>query len=124
MTMREKRRFIRFEIAVKVTYCVQGEVRVEKTGITKDLSAGGMQLFTEEKIQTGSKLDLELFIPEALNPAHLSGIVLWSSEVGDAQKQSYSAGIEFGEIEEDNKNTFLKFLCDLMYKKIGKKVDL
>lgn len=119
--MREKRRFIRFEIALKVYYYVQRDPKTEKTGITRDVSAGGMQLVTQEKLETGSKVELKLFAPEAPNPIHLVGIVLWSNEITDAKKPSYSSGIEFGDVEEDNKNTFLKFLCDLMYEKIGKK---
>lgn len=118
--MREKRRFIRFEISLKVNYIVQKEPKTEKTGITKDVSAGGIQLLTEEQLSTGSRVDLKIFIPEALNPAHLNGIVMWSREVSAGKRLSYGAGIEFGEVEEDNKNTFLKFLCYLMYKKIGK----
>jgi len=118
--MRENRRFIRFDIALKVTYCVQKEPKFEKTGITSDMSAGGIRLLTEEKLETGSRVGLKIIIPEALNPAHLSGIVLWSEEAGGVKKVSYTAGIEFGSIEEDNKNTFLKFLCDLMYEKTGK----
>lgn len=119
--MREKRRFIRFEIALKVNYIVQRESKTEKTGITKDACADGIQLLTEEKLDTGSRVDLKMFIPEALNPAHLNGVVMWSREVSAGKELSYCAGIEFGDIEEDNKNTFLRFLCDLMYKKIGKK---
>lgn len=119
--MREKRRFIRFVITLKVNYYIQREPKVEKTGITRDVSVGGMQLLTEEKLETGSRVELRLIIPEALNPAHLAGTVLWSSEIAGEKKPSYAAGIEFGDIEEDNKNTFLRFLCDLMYGKIGKK---
>ncbi|NQT75485.1 MAG: PilZ domain-containing protein [Candidatus Omnitrophica bacterium] len=118
--MREKRRFIRFDITLKVTYAAQKAPRAEKTGIVKDVSAGGMQLLTEEKLETGSRLELKMIIPEALNPVHLNGTVLWSRDVSEGKKISYSAGIEFGKIEEDNKNTFLRFLCDLMYRKIGK----
>lgn len=118
--MREKRKFIRFNISLKTTYILQREPKVEKMGITKDVSAGGVQLLTEEKLNVGDKMGLKFFIPEALNPAHLNGIVLWSKLVSTGTKSSYSAGIEFIDIEEDNKNTFLKFLCDLMYRKIGK----
>jgi len=118
--MREKRKFIRFYISLKVRYILQREPKIEKTGITGDVSAGGIQLLTEERLEVGDKLELKFFIPEALNPAHLNGIVLWSKEVSSGKKPTYSAGIEFRDIEEDNKNTFLKFLCDLMYRKIGK----
>lgn len=118
--MREKRKFIRFGISLKVNYIVQKQPKTEKTGITKDVCAGGVQLVTEEKLNVGDKLELKFFTPEALNPAHLGGIVLWSKEASAGKKPSYSAGVEFRDIEEDNKNTFLKFLCDLMYRKIGK----
>ena len=124
--MKEKRRFIRFDISLKVNFIVQKkDLKLERTGITRDISAGGLQLLTEEKLESGNKLMLKVFIPGALNPAHLKGIVLWSKELSTSKGPSYGAGIEFGDVEEDNKNTFLRFLCDLMYKKIGKlsKID-
>ena len=118
--MREKRKFIRFEVSLKANYSIQKEPKVEKTGIVKDVSAGGVQLLTEQKVDVGNKIELKIFIPEALNPVHLSGIVLWSKESNPERGLSYQAGIEFGKIEEDNKNTFLRFLCGLMYKKTEK----
>ena len=122
--MREKRRFIRFEIALKVNYAIQSEPKIERTGMTKDVSSGGIQLLTEEKLIIGSRLQLKLFIPEALNPVHLNGVVLWSKEKTSGKKVSHGAGIEFGKIEEDNKNTFLRFLCNLMYRKIGQQATV
>lgn len=119
--MREKRRFIRFEISLKVNYTIQKEPKIEKTGITKDVSAGGIQLLSEDKISVGNKLELKIFIPEALNPVHLNGIAVWSQEANIERGRRFCAGIELGKIEEDNKNTFLKFLCDLMYRRIGEK---
>jgi len=114
--MREKRRFIRFEIALKTAYIVQKEPKIEKFGVTKDISAQGMQLLTSEKLEFGDKVDLKVFVPEALNPAHIKGVIVWSKELAEAAKgYSHSAGIDFEKIEEDNKNTFLKFLCSLMY---------
>jgi len=119
--MKEKRRFIRFDISLKVNFIIQKkDLKVEKTGITRDISAGGLQLLTEEKLESGNKLVLKVFIPGALNPAHLNGIVLWSKERSTGKGPSYGSGIEFRDVEEDNKNTFLRFLCDLMYKKVGK----
>jgi len=117
--MKEKRNFIRFDIPLKVHYTVQGDPKIVKTGITKDVSAGGVQLLTEEKIDIGNKIDLTVFIPEALNPVHLAGIAVWVKEIRSEEKSRYCTGIEFTKIEEDNKNTFLKFLCNLMYKKMS-----
>ncbi len=118
--MKEKRRFIRFALSSKIDYIVQKEPKVEKMGMTKNVSAEGMQLLTEEKLDTGKKIDFKIFTPDALNPVHLNGRILWSKEISKGEKLSYCSGIEFGKIEEDNKTTFLKYLCDMMYKKIGK----
>ena len=116
--MREQRRFIRFEIVLKVDYLVKEEKKIERTGTTKDVSAGGMQLLTSERLETGKKLGLKIFVPKALNPAHLDGVVSWSKEISPDKGLSYASGIEFTSIEEDNKNTFLEFLCSLMCGKI------
>jgi len=121
--MREKRRFIRFDIALKVSYIIQKDPKTEKIGTTRDISAQGMQLLTGDKLEVGDKVGLNIFVPEALNPAHMKGIVVWSRESGPAKSHSYSSGIDFEKIEEDNKNTFLKFLCDLMYAKVGDKKE-
>lgn len=112
--MREKRYFIRFNISLKVAYTVRKEIKLEKPGLSKDVSAGGMQLLTNEKLDEGDKVDLKIFIPGGLNPVHIKSLVVWSKEITPYNGYTYSAGINFEKIEEDNKNTFLKFLCDFM----------
>ena len=112
--MREKRRFIRFNIVLKVAYIVQKDPKIEKFSTTINISAQGLQLLTSDKLEPGDSVDLKIFLPEALNPAHVRGVVVWSKELGAAESHPYSAGIDFEKIEEDNKNTFLKFLCSLM----------
>lgn len=113
--MREKRRFVRFDIAIKTAYAIQKDQKAEKIGITKDVSAVGIQLLTNDKIEPGEKVDLKIFVPDALNPVHIQGIAVWSKKLENPENYSYSAGIDFEKIEEDNKNTFLKFLCSLMH---------
>jgi c-di-GMP-binding flagellar brake protein YcgR len=112
--MLEKRRFIRFDAALKITYIVQRDPKIEKSGVTKDIGAQGMQLLTNDKLESGDKVDLNIFVPEALNPAHVKGVVVWTRAYDAAKNYSYSSGIDFEKIEEDNKNTFLRFLCSLM----------
>ena len=112
--MREKRRFIRFDIALKVAYIVQKDPKVEKFSTTIDVSAQGLRLLTSDMLELGDNVDLKIFLPDALNPAHVRGIVVWSKELEAGASHPYSTGIDFEKIEEDNKNTFLKFLCSLM----------
>ena len=121
VNMREKRRFIRFDIALKVAYIAQKEPKAEKIGSTRDISATGMQLLTSDKLEQGDKVELKVFVPDALNPAHMKCTVVWSRESDSVKNYHYSSGIDFVKIEEDNKNTFLKFLCGLMREKTDEK---
>jgi hypothetical protein len=68
----------------------------------------------EKKLPVESEVRIDLKIPNAPNPVHCSGRIIWS--VSAKGPGVYNCGIEFIEIEEDNKNTFLKFLCDAIYK--------
>ncbi len=115
--MKEKRILIRFNISLKVSYIVNREPRMEKIGTSRDVSAHGIQLLTNDRLVIGDKLDMRISVPEALNPAHIKGTVVWSRESDSPKAYAYSAGVDFDKIEEDNKNTFLKFLCNLMHPK-------
>jgi len=46
---------------------------------------------------------------------HAKGKVIWIKQLSLEDDAARDVGIELIEIEEDNKNTFLKFLCDLIY---------
>ncbi|MFA5389786.1 MAG: PilZ domain-containing protein [Candidatus Omnitrophota bacterium] len=114
--MREKRRFIRFDVILKAAYVIQKEPKTEKTGVTRDISANGMQLLTGEKLMVGDRIHITLSVPGASNPVHIRAVIVWSRDLAEAVENClYSAGIDFEKIEEDNKNTFLRFLCSLMY---------
>ena len=58
---------------------------------------------------------IKLNFPNLPNPVHLYGKVIWSKRLSLEDGVPYDIGIEFTKVEEDNKNTFLKLLCDLIY---------
>ena len=112
---RERRNYIRTDTTIPMI------LRIEDSGATKELqattgniSATGMMIEASGEIALGAEIKLELRPPESLNPIHCAGKVVWIAPVTDDKKYHY--GIEFIKIEEDNKNTFLKFLCDVIYR--------
>jgi len=110
----ERRKFIRLQVPVGIKYIVQGETeRQEAT--TKDISCEGLRFSSGSEIKEGSNLEINLDIPKANNPVHIKGKVAWTKRVSTEDGSPKEVGIEFAKIEEDNKNTFLKFLCDLIY---------
>lgn len=111
----ERRRYIRLKAPIRVTYTIPDTVNVYNS-LTKDISAEGLRLESKTKdINEGSILELKLDIYGANNPVHAKGKVVWKKQLSLEDDAAYDIGIEFTEIEEDNKNTFLKFLCDLIY---------
>jgi Tfp pilus assembly protein PilZ len=110
----EKRRYLRLNNTLEVEYILPNSDRI-RTASTKDISALGLRFTVNENLEKGSPLEIKLKLPNVQNAIHASGRVAWSKKTGLEDKSSFEVGIEFLKIEEDNKNTFLKYLCDLIY---------
>ncbi|MDP3791908.1 MAG: PilZ domain-containing protein [Candidatus Omnitrophota bacterium] len=111
----ERRKYIRLKSPIPVTYTVP-ETGSIYSAITKDISADGLRLESNAKdIKVSGTIELKLEIYDTHNPVHAKGKVVWKKRLSLEDNAPYDIGVEFIEIEEDNKNTFLKFLCDLIY---------
>ena len=111
----ERRSFIRLREPIKITYTVADDDRVHNV-ITKDISADGLRFETTNKgIEEDDLIEMKLDIPGVANPVHARGKVMWKKKLSLEDDAPFDVGTELLEIEEDNKNTFLKFLCDLIY---------
>ena len=111
----ERRRYIRLEVPVKVTYTIP-ELHKTYTTAAKNISADGIRFETHDKsLKESTVIELKLDIPNVPSAVHVKGRVIWKSRLSLEDGAPFDVGVEFLEIEEDNKNTFLKFLCDLIY---------
>ena len=111
----ERRKYIRLEAPVSITYNAAGDNKFY-TSVAKNISADGIRFETDDRLLKQSDLiDVKLDIPGASNPVHSSGKVVWKKKLSLEDAAPSDVGVEFIKIEEDNKNTFLKFLCDVLY---------
>ncbi len=111
----ERRRYVRLKTPINIAYTIPNGATIHNI-TTKDISADGLRFQTrDKKLNEDDVVDLRLDIPLASNPVHAKGRIVWKKKISLEDKAPFDVGIEFAEIEEDNKNTFLKFLCDLMY---------
>ena len=111
----ERRSFIRLREPINVTYTVPGIDKVHNVA-AKDISADGLRFQTPEKnIKEGDIVDMRLDIQKIPNPVHARGKIMWKKKLSLEDAAPFDVGTELIDIEEDNKNTFLKFLCDLIY---------
>lgn len=114
-TFIERRRYVRLKTPIDIQYTVPDTGNVLKTA-SKNISADGIRFETTDKsIKESDVLELKMVIEDAPNPVHAKAKVIWKKKVSLEDAAPYDCGLEFTEIEEDNKNTFLKFLCDLIY---------
>lgn len=111
----ERRKYIRLKFPIEID-CIANDGSSIIKAATKDISADGLRFETHDKtINKSDILELKLNIPKISNPVHAKGRIAWKKKITLEDSAPHDIGVEFSEIEEDNKNTFLKFLCDLLY---------
>jgi c-di-GMP-binding flagellar brake protein YcgR len=114
-TFIERRKYVRLLTPLNIAYAVSGSGNLRQ-GMTKNISADGLRFeTTDPDLKETTLIEIKLDIPTAPNPIHAKGKIVWRKRVSLEDGSPFDCGVEFTEIEEDNKNTFLKFLCDLIY---------
>lgn len=111
----ERRRFVRIDIPLRVTIA-RGKSRDE--AITKNISPVGLRFEVAKELKGTESLDLALYLPSETNPIRLKGKVVWQEKTSLEDNAPYDVGVEIINIADANKNVFLKYLCDLLYKSI------
>ena len=111
----ERRKFIRLETPIKVAYTVPSS-NTTYTTAAKNISADGIRIETFDKtIEPPQMLEIKMDMEGLANPIHANGKVIWKKKLSLEDAAPFDLGVEFVAIEDDNKNSFLKFLCDLIY---------
>jgi len=113
--MTERRKFLRLKAPVGLRIITK-DSRVFNPPV-KNFSARGVMFETGEKLSQNDQVEITLLLPNVKNPVHVNGKVIWHKKSGEQDKEISDVGCEFVKIEEDNKNTFLRFFCDLIYDK-------
>jgi len=111
----ERRRYVRLKIPVAFSY-VSADGSIARQAVTKNISAHGLRFETTDRnVKESDSIEIKLMLPGASNPVHAKANIVWKKKLSLEDSSPFDTGVEFTEIEEDNKNTFLKNLCDLIY---------
>lgn len=118
--MDNRRRYARLDIALTVSYAVEGEggeLSEYAEAVSSDISAGGIRLMTPGPVPNGSKLDLQVFLGEdPENCIHAKGEVVWQNKLSPT---SYETGILINTMENEDKKKFMEFVFDQMSRLVG-----
>ncbi|MBD3379269.1 MAG: hypothetical protein GF408_02285 [Candidatus Omnitrophica bacterium] len=108
----ERRRFLRIDIPLKIRL-ISGD-RVDET-TTKNISPVGLRFELDRELNESKPLSISLYLPSSERPVHLNARVIWQTRTSLEDKAPYDIGAEITEIDDKDKNPFLKYLCDLLY---------
>ena len=99
--MEERRKFVRLDTRLDVTYTIVQSGQT-KQAVTKDIGGGGICLFTEQILPPGTRLQVAMKLPNAEQPVHFIGEIVWSEPyevIGKAvRRRAVEAGVRFVEI--------------------------
>ena len=121
--IQERRKYLRTATPLNIRI-IDKQNTVEETH-AKDISPIGLR-FKSEKALMGinEELELKIEIPGTPSSVHTKAKVVWKKKLSTEDGAPFTIGCEFAKIEEDNKNTFLKYFCDLLYKEGDKKREV
>ncbi len=116
----ERRRFLRFSIEIKLHYqCLKKASKSNlQTTTTKDIGAGGLAMYTSDKLDENQMLMLTLFLPgevaisEGAQPGKRSKTfilakVVWNKSITNS---TYLQGIQFIDLKLEDRSRLRKFL--------------
>ncbi|MFH1594741.1 MAG: PilZ domain-containing protein [Candidatus Omnitrophota bacterium] len=110
----ERRKYLRVETPLSIRAISKSKKLHETT--TKDISPLGLRFTIEaQDFNINEELELTIELPGTLNAVHTKAKVVWKKKMSTDDGAPIDIGCEFSRIEEDNKNTFLKYFCDLLY---------
>lgn len=117
--MREKRRFLRFDVLMDA-FC-------NKAGQKKDLkicnlSKEGVGVVSTYPLGVGEKIDVEMNIPGDNVPVVLQGEIAWA-QAPEQDSCHYQGGIKFGNVANDDKARLLEYVYNRWIIPSGKKED-
>jgi len=96
---KERRQCVRFRQDMEVHYIVEKKNHLKNRGKTVDISESGVRLLLDEKLATGTILDLKMILPGSRRSVDVEGEVVWTEEIpqidGDSGKRLFHAGVKF-----------------------------
>ncbi len=112
--MKERRKYVRLNIPLQVSYVIKGKEDVTHNSIVKNISPGGARFAIGQELPKGTILDIEVKIPASPQPIPIKAKVIWSKKELAGKEGSFDAGFEFIQVSEASKNLFFQYLCNLM----------
>ena len=91
---KERRKFKRFDAYMSVKFKAPETDELKGMSLSKDLSRDGLKMNSNQKVEVGTLLDLEIDIPDDPKPVRTTGKIVWSRP-SDGRNQGFDQGVRF-----------------------------
>ena len=112
----ERRRHVRFDSLLDIRYTMKKGNHTNDAK-SRDISAGGLRLLVDKKLEQGTVLYIDVLRDNGLDPISLEGRVAWCNEAKDKtqgmDRRQFHVGIELTKIADDYKQMFTDLICSL-----------
>ncbi len=104
------RKHIRACVSLKVDYKILGELEIEGSTLSKDLSTSGINILVREGLEGKPLAELKIYLPSVAEAICVNGRMLWQKEVDHAasKRRYFATGMEFTEMRSIDKNELVK----------------
>ena len=107
--MKERRRFVRFNMGISLYYRVLESLKGHISSYTADVSEKGIRILIPEPFELYTYLELAISLPNEYEPILGIGRIIWLKKKGSA----FEAGVELTYIKERDKDRFNKLMQEL-----------
>jgi c-di-GMP-binding flagellar brake protein YcgR len=76
--------------------------RLSQTQKPQDISLGGMRIYSDDDVKKGTRLELELFLPDTSSVVCRVEVV-WVDKLGPAGLAKYDVGLKFIDISDKDR---------------------
>lgn len=106
--MRERRRYVRSDGLVLVNYRVP-QLQLEGKSSAYDVCAGGLRITVSRKLEIGTLVDLEIFLPSSSQPILAKGETVWTEKCKQ-KKEYFYVGLNFTAIDENSRTRITTYI--------------
>ena len=111
----DKRKYIRFDTAIKIKYKLAVSAWINGSSLCSDIAIEGMRLEVSEGLPVGTLLDIELYLATENKPVRVTAQTVWSRELAKkgVKAKRFETGVRFLNFMPEDKNRLTSFLSKL-----------
>ena len=114
----EKRKYARLNLGSKINFSI---VEIGKDAIPskrfraigKNIGVEGILFEADKPLETGTILNLEIFLPDRKDPVYIEGEVRWCKQTNQGKDKSitFDIGVKFLTVDKEHVISLIKFVC-------------